>query len=426
MKKLTVALIGAGCRGKAYTDFALEHPDLFQVVAVAEPLEMPREYIRQKHGLPSEMCFTNWEDLLSMPKLADIAMICTQDRMHYGPAMAAIEKGYHLLLEKPIAPTAEECIAIRDAAQTAGVHVIVCHVLRYTQFYKTIKHFLESGRLGRIMNIEHTEGVGFRHQCHSFVRGNWRNEGLSAPMILAKSCHDADLMQWLIGEPCTKVQSFGSLSHFRTEDRPAGAPDYCLDGCPHKEQCISYAPGCYPKGHADVFRTVVTGKYDPTDEDVLNSLKRGPYGRCAYNCDNDVVDHQVVNMQFGHDQYVTFTMTAFGKGGRFTRIMGTRGELTCDMNDSSVTFFDLLGNTTTEILGKNTEFDSAITGGHGGGDEGIMWDLYEFLANNNPSNSITDIAVSAANHLICFAAEESRHNNTVIDMDAFSASANKS
>lgn len=425
MKKLTVALIGAGCRGKAYTDFALKNPDLFEVVAVAEPLEIPRTYIQNNHNIPVEMCFTSWEDLLKLPKIADIAMICTQDRMHYAPAMAAIEKGYHILLEKPIAPTAEECIAISNAAQKANVHVLVCHVLRYTAFYKTIKNFIKSGKLGEIMNIEHTEGVGYHHQCHSFVRGNWRNEGLSAPMILAKSCHDADLMQWLISEPCAEVQSFGTRSHFRKENRPAGAPDYCLDGCPHKDTCNAYAPKCYPKGHADIFRTVVTGLYEPTDEDLMQALRRSPYGRCAYNCDNDVVDHQVVNMRFGSDKYVTFTMTAFGKGGRFTRIMGTRGELTCDMNDSHITFFDIESGKTTEILGKNTAFDSAITGGHGGGDEGIMWDLYEYLANDAPSDSITDISVSAENHLICFAAEESRHNHSVVDMAQFAADLHK-
>jgi len=244
-------------------------------------------------------------------------------------------------------------------------------------------------------------------------------------MILAKSCHDADLMQWLIGEPCTEVHSFGTLSLFRKENRPADAPDYCLDGCPHKNVCNAYAPNCYPKGHADIFRTVVTGLYEPSDEDLMQALKRSPYGRCAYNCDNDVVDHQVVNMRFGADKFVTFTMTAFGKGGRFTRIMGTRGELTCDMNNSHITFFDIESGKTTEVLGRNTDFDSAITGGHGGGDEGIMWDLYEYLANDAPSDSITDISVSTENHLICFAAEESRHNHSVVDMAQFATKLQK-
>ena len=112
-------------------------------------------------------------------------MICTQDKMHYEPAMMAIEKGYDILLEKPISPDPKECFDIADATIAKGVKVLVCHVLRYTPFYRAIKNFIDSGELGKLMNINHTEGVGNVHMSHSYVRGPWRREDEAAPMILA-------------------------------------------------------------------------------------------------------------------------------------------------------------------------------------------------------------------------------------------------
>lgn len=421
MKKLTIALMGCGGRGKTYTDFAIKNPDKFKIVAIADPVEAKREYMKKLHNIPDDMCFNSWEELLSKPKLADIAMISTQDKMHFDPAMAAIKKKYDLLLEKPIAPTPEECIAIAKAANNAGVKAVVCHVLRYTEFYKYIKKFIEDGKLGEVMNIMHIEGVGNTHQAHSFVRGNWGNSKESAPMILAKSCHDTDLMQWLIGEPCTKLQSFGSLSHFTRKNAPEGSPEYCMDGCPHKDECFYYAPKAYEHGAwaAEYLRPIVADKFEPTDEEVLEALKKGPYGKCVYKCDNDVVDHQVVNMQFGEDKFVTFTMSAFNEGGRISKIMGTKGELSCSAETNSIEFFNFETRKTEVLMSPDMDFDASITGGHGGGDTGIMMDLYEYLANNNQSNSISDISVSASNHLISFAAEQSRVNGGVIDMKKY-------
>ncbi len=420
MKVVTLALIGAGGRGKTYTDFAVNNPDKFKVVAVAEPVDVKREYMAKLHGIKEDMCFKSWQDMLTKPGIADIVVIATQDKEHFEPAMKAISLKYDLLLEKPISPSPYECYEISKAAQENGVKVIVCHVLRYTKFYKAIKKVIDDGRLGEIMNIDHTEGVGNIHQSHSFVRGNWGNSKDSAPMILAKSCHDVDLLQWLIGEPCKKVQSFGRLSYFTEKNAPEGAPEYCSQGCPAKDTCLYYAPDLYKVGEwAECLRHIVANKFEPTDDEVLEALKLGTYGKCVFKCNNDVVDHQTLNMQFGDDKYVTFTMSAFNKGGRFTTIMGTKGELHADMEKCSITLYDFETKKTVTLMEADEDYDDTINGGHGGGDQGIMEDLYEYIANNNPSNSISDISVSAENHLISFAAEDARVNGTIVDMEEY-------
>ena len=420
MKKLKIALIGAGGRGKNYTDATFSHPDKYQLVAVCEPVKEKRDYIKKLHNIPEENCFESWEEFLKLPKMADVVLICTQDQDQYAPAMEAIRKKYDLLLEKPITPSPKECMEIAQEAHKYGVKVVVCHVLRYTKFYKKMKECITSGVLGEVMNINHTEGVGNIHYSHSFARGPWRKKADAAPMILAKSCHDADLLQWLIGEPCTSLQSYGTLSHFLKENAPKDAPQYCMDGCPHKDECFYYAPELYkPGAWAWCLKHVVANKFEPTYEEVLRALEKGQYGRCVYKCDNDVVDHQVVNMKFGENKYVCFTMSAFNKGGRTTTIMGTKGELTANMEDSSIKIYDFATQKTITVMEPDDSFDDTINGGHGGGDEGIMIDLYEYIANNNPSESISDIFESCRNHLICFAAEESRVENTIIDMDKY-------
>ena len=421
MKQLTLALIGCGDRGSCYMKYLDDHPEHFRLVAIADPLPEKREYFINKYNVPAEGCYESYTELLSKPKLADIVMICTQDKLHYEPAMMAIDKGYDILLEKPISPDPKECFDIADAAMKKGVKVLVCHVLRYTPFYKAIKKFIDDGKLGKLMNINHVEGVGNVHMSHSFVRGSWRREDESAPMILAKCCHDTDLLQWFAVESCTKIQSFGTRSFFREENAPEGAPSRCLDGCPHKDTCYYYAPALYKLPTAEVqhFKAVVAGHFDPTPEEVDEVLKTSPYGRCVYKCDNDVVDHQVVNMTFGDDIQATLTMSAFNKGGRVTTFMGTKGELRADMEKNTLEFYCFETRTTTVIYKPEEEFDQTIAGGHGGGDLGLMADLYEYVANNNPSISISDISISSMGYLMCFAAELSRETNTVVDMKEY-------
>ena len=420
MKKLRLILIGGGDRGSCYLKYLDMEPEKFELAGLAEPVKEKREFLRDKYNVPHNMCFESYKELLSLPKCADIAMICTQDQMHFEPAMEAISKKYDILLEKPMSTTAKECFEISRAAEKNGVKALVCYVLRYTPFYRALKKFIDDGNLGEIANINHTEGVGNVHMSHSFVRGNWRKLSESTPMILAKCCHDTDLLLWLINEPCTLVQSVGNLSHFCAENAPKGAPKRCLDGCPHKDTCFYYAPSLYKIDTAEVghFRAIVAEKFNPTDEEVDEKLKTSPYGRCVYYCDNDVVDRQIVTMQFGKNKCVTLTMSPFNKGGRVTTIMGTKGELVAHMEEQTMDFYDFATRKTTQIYNPEMAFDK-ILGGHGGGDAGIMADLYEYVANDNPSTSISDISTYCLSHLIAFAAEDARLSGETIKMSEY-------
>lgn len=418
MKK-AIIVIGAGQRGAfAYVPYALDNGDQLQVVGVAEPVDVKREYMRKTYGIAEENCYTTWETCLERDKFADAVLISTQDRLHFEPAMKAIEKGYDILLEKPMSPLPEECVQIRDAAQNAGVKVLVCHVLRYTSHYQKMKEIVDSGRLGDIVHIVHTENVGDYHHAHSYVRGNWNNSETSAPMILAKSCHDVDLLRWIIGKKCKKVSAFGSLKYFHEGHKPEGAPKRCIEGCPHGEVCpYNAVKSYYEDKNNRWFRTVAADCPDPTDEQVLEAIKTGPYGRCVFQCDNNVVDHMVVNMEFEDEVTAAFTMSAFSpRIARESIIMGTKGHLRSDMEKEEIIVTDFLTRTEEVISTKNDLFGHT---GHGGGDEGIIRDFIDVLNGEEITDRVTGVEISCESHMIAFAAEEARLTGKVIDMDEY-------
>lgn len=419
MDKIKVILIGAGGRGTTYTNIMAESPEKFEVVAVAEPIEERREYIRKKHNIPQEMCFTTWEPLLEMDKVADVAVIATMDRLHYAPSMKAIEKGYNLLLEKPVTPTPEECFAIADAAKEKGVKVLVCHVLRYTLFYRTLKKLIDDGAIGDVISIHADECVGHLHQSHSFVRGNWGNEHESSTMLLQKCCHDMDVLQWLMNKECKRVHSFGSLSYFTRKNAPEGSPEYCIEGCPHKDECYYDATKIYSPDHPGWYKGHALRKENPTREDYENLLRNTQYGKCVYKCDNTVVDHQVVNLEFEDGSTISFNMNAFNKGGRHIRIMGTKGELSGDAGKTTIEYFNFETGNVENLSPTASTLGDAIDSGHGGGDSGIVEVLYEYLTAGYEGNLLSEIGVSAKNHMIVFAAEQSRITGTVVDVNEF-------
>ena len=419
MKKLKVVLMGAGSRGRGYTNIMKDlYPDMFEVVAVAEPIDSRRNYIKEKHGLADDRCFRDWREVLALGKIGDVALIATMDREHYEPAMQAIGLGYDLLLEKPAAPEPQECCDITRFAEEKGVKVVICTVLRYTDLFIQLRDMIDSGRLGRIMSINHEECVGNVHQSHSFVRGNWGNEGRSSSMLLQKSCHDMDILQWLIGKKLKKIQSFGMLSYFREENAPQGAPDYCVQGCPHADTCPYNAVKLYLDDKKnDWFRGACTRESNPSDEQVLNAITNTQYGNCVYKCDNDVVDHQTVNMLFEDDITVTFSMNAFNGGGRFIHIMGTKAELRAATDGSSpIELKDLI--TGKKEIVPLTAGDGIKTG-HGGGDAGIVRTLYYYLIGEYTGKSIPEIRETYYNHMITFAAEKSRVEGCVVDFDEY-------
>ena len=413
MKRITMVIAGLGGRGHdIYGNYAMEHPDEVEIAAVADPRPERLELAQREWNIPAERCFATAEELFAQPQLADAAVIATQDRQHVVHAEAALKGGYHLLLEKPVAVDIEGCLEVLRLARRYQRHVVVCHVLRYTPFYNAIKRIIEDGRIGEVVTIQAMEQVGYWHQAHSYVRGNWRRADESSPMILAKCCHDMDILLWMTDSHCTKVSSFGSLGHFRVESAPDGAPEFCLDGCPHAESCPYDAERIYlrDKGvHVPVIRKVVS--LENTDDSVREALRSGPYGRCVYHCDNDVVDHQVVNLEFENGVTASFTMCAFTwEGSRTVKIMGALGQITGDVEENEIQVVSFAtGNKTVYRL--NTD-----AAGHSGGDAGFMRDVVRQMQTDGAYAGRTNIAQSIESHLIALAAEESRVTGKTIWM----------
>ena len=415
MPPVTLVIVGAGGRGTGYASYAAKYPEEAKVVGVAEPRDYYRDNLVRLHAIPTKNVFTDWRALTRRGRFADAAVIATQDDMHAGPALALARKGYHILLEKPMAPNERDCRRIVAAATKAGIVFAVGHVMRYTRYTQKLKALLVAGAVGDIVSLQHLEQVGYWHQAHSFVRGNWRNSTLSSFMLLAKSCHDLDWIRYMMGVSCRRVASFGSLKHFRREEAPQGAAERCLDcgvepTCPYSALKI-YVRDRLERGHLGWPLDVLTPQ--PTRESVLEALRTGPYGRCVYACDNDVVDHQIVSMEFAGGRTATFTMTAFNRGGdRKTRIFGTRGEVYGD--GTKITHYDFLTDKTQEI---DTEApDPTILGGHGGGDYGLMHSFVAAIAKGDPGLVLSGPQETLESHLIVFAAEKARTTGRVVSV----------
>ncbi|MGW0667236.1 Gfo/Idh/MocA family protein [Streptomyces sp. NPDC002746] len=402
-------LIGAGSRGSKYADRAVATGRAV-VIAVAE--REPERAERARHAYPGAEIFDDWPGLAARERFADAVIVATQDAEHVEPAIAFARRGYHILLEKPIATSEADVIRIIGAVERSDVMLAVCHVLRYTQYTAGVKRILDSGVLGRIVSVEHLEPVGWWHHAHSYVRGNWRREADSTPMLLAKSCHDLDWLSYLVGRPVNKVSSFGNLMHFRPENKPAEATDTCMT-CPVEPTCPYSAKRLYAGCLGDQERelwplSVVTPAR--TENGVLEALRTSQYGRCVYNCDNDQVDHQVVNLEYEGGATASFTMTAFTEfAHRKTRIFGTHGQLDGDGVDVTVTDFRT-GESETLTLGVGGPDAGS---GHGGGDEAIVDAFLDAVSTQDPGRILSDPQTSLESHLVAWAAERARHNGTV-------------
>ena len=460
---ITAVLVGAGNRGKdAYGAWALAHRDQLKFVAVAEPSAERRNLFAGAQDILPKRSFANWDELFAVGKLADLCVIATQDRQHTEPTLAALDLGYHVLLEKPMAVTEQDCRLLVAASERAGRQLRVAHVLRYTRFFSTIKAALAGGAVGRIVNINHSENVSYWHFAHSYVRGNWRRTDEASPVVLAKTCHDLDLLYWFIGAPALKVSSFGGLSFYREENAPPGATARCLDGCPHLDDCQWAAPRIYLRA-VPLLQTGLRSRYlhnrllagaalrqpwlfrglsrlspslktlvnwdqwpvstitdAPADREAkMRALREGPYGRCVFFCDNDVNDHQVVGIEFANGVTATLTLHGFASSeGRWIRVEGTAGTL--------------FGKLTTEhqeiVLYDHRRVQKKILldldldlRGHAGGDEGLMKSLLASF-DGDPSvpddlETLTSARASLESHLLAFAADRAQHENRVVDMD---------
>ncbi|EDO43285.1 predicted protein [Nematostella vectensis] len=402
-RQVTAIVVGCGNRGQNYSSYALECPQRLKIVAVADPIKSRRQKIARMSGLTNEeLIVDDWVKLSSKgTRIADCVFICTQDQFHCGPAVSFASRGYHILLEKPMSVEEKECEEIAMACQKANVILAVCHVLRYFPPVLKIKEIIDQGYIGEVVTVDHRENILYWHFAHSFVRGNWRNVKTSTFSLMAKSCHDIDLiMFWMGDRKCNKIQSFGSLKHFRQDQKPKGAGQTCLS-CP--EEVERLCPYSAKKIYLDRLKT----------------LKSGPYGKCVYECDNDVVDHQVVNMEFENEATASFTMNAFTKDmRRETRICGTKGELRWDgSSHGPIEVFDFTTGKGDQIFPDQTVPESTRLRGHGGADFFMIDAFIKSVSSNDQSLILTGIKDSLRSHKVVFAAERSRLNNTIETVD---------
>lgn len=461
-KTVTAVVMGAGSRGReAYGAYGEKYPERINFIAVAEPDEKKRKRFQEAHDIPDDMAYDDWKVLLGQGKIGDVAFVTMPDHMHYEPAMRALELGYDLLLEKPIAPKLYECQALQQKAEEKGALVQVGHVLRFSHFWKKVKEIIDSGRIGDIVHYEHSENVSYWHFGHSFVRGAYNRRDESNPLILAKSCHDLDLMTWMLGKPLD-VKSTGDLSFYRPENAPEGSPKRCTDGCPYSKECPWYAPRLYMDAepllrigtetdsfwarigakiamkYKGIFKflghfiprantiwnwdqfpvTAITS--DLTPEGKMKALREGPFGLCIYKCGNDVVDHQISTFEF--PKGVTGTLIVHGLSeheGRELRVFGTKGTIRG--------YFRTYGEKleVTDFRYRNTEvvYKSGISleSAHGGSDFLLMDAFTSVLLDEKSAEDagLTTISSAMESHYMGFAADKARIDHSTVEMGDF-------
>jgi predicted dehydrogenase len=411
---VSLVVLGGGNRGMAYTRHALALGA--RVVALAEPRPERRQAFREAFGLGEGALFAHWRDLLEAPRLGEAAIVALPDRLHAEAAIALMKKGYHLLLEKPIAPTWEEVLRVAEAKARTGRIVALAHVLRYTPYARRLKALLEEGAIGEVVSVQHLEPVGHWHFAHSYVRGNWRKEAESSPFLLAKSVHDLDWLLFLMSGEVARVASFGGLYHFRPERRPKGAAERCLlcpeeveRECPFSARRIYLE--AYERGERGWPLDVVA--FPVTRENLERALAEGPYGECVYLGKNDVADHQVVALEYRDGRTASFHAEGLSRMRfRETRLFGTGGEIWGD--GRFVRIFDFVKGERTVDL--KVEAEGSIRSGHGGGDMGLMADFVLAVEREDPSG-LEPFEEALYAHRLTFLAEEARRAGRVVEVE---------
>lgn len=408
---IRMVVLGAGDRGRTYAAYAKAFPERVKVVGVADIDPVARQAMAEAHGIPPEMQWGDWSEAVAAKPDCDVMAITMPDAVHVEPAVACLDLGYHLLLEKPMARTWEACERLAAKVHEAKDRLVLLgHVLRYTVYFRKLQELIRTKAIGEVVSIQHFEPVAYMHAAHSFCRGNWGNTQRATPMILQKCCHDFDQFVWWLGRRCTGVSSFGNTFHFNAAHRPAGAADRCT-ACPEaiERRCPYSAKKIYLERHDYRYPFV-----DKSDAAMERLIAESPYGRCVYACDNDAVDHQIVNLQFEGGVTVSHQMESYTyTGGRETKVFGTHGEIVGDNRKITVHHFD---TRTTEVWDSVLEAGMAQGSGHGGGDFGLMDELVRLLTQGDPSEYTAVFDVSLESHRIAFAAEESRRQNGALKL----------
>ncbi|MEG2061192.1 MAG: Gfo/Idh/MocA family oxidoreductase [Alistipes sp.] len=404
-----VVVVGAGNRAHKYLEYALRHPDRLQLVGVVDPNGVRRRTFARQFALSERQCYTHYDDFFAARVDADMVLISTPDDAHFDPTIKAINAGYHVLLEKPIAQRLDECHTIARLAKEQGVVVGVCHILRYHPYFNKIKEIVNTGELGKIVSIDHTVAVGLDRATHSYVRGIFRREQESNPIFLAKCCHDLDFLLWLTGKHCRRLSSFGSLRWFRAANAPAGCAERCI-ACSVESKCPFSAKNLYAV-RKDWISNFDIPEGATLDEAIEEELRTGMYGRCVYRCDNDVVDHQLLALEMEDEVTISMSMDVFTCDDfRKTHIRMTNGEI--DGNEYQLRVRQFRG-------GRTHTYNFADTVGqpfHAGADlrliEDFLWSI------RDPSHQfLTPIEESIESHLLCYEADRSRLSGQTVRFD---------
>ncbi len=405
---VTAITLGAGNRGNVYGNYAIKYPNELNIVGVAEPIDIRSKRYQAQHEIGDQYLFDTWEKVFKVPKFADAIIITTPDDLHYGPCMEALKMGYDVLLEKPISPSEQECRDILELSERTGRIVAVCHVLRYAPYFIKLREIIQSGVLGKVVSMQHFEPIEAVHMAHSFVRGNWHNSIETAPIILAKSCHDLDIMKWMLEKNCKQIHALGAVSWFNKENDPKGSTSRCMDGCAIESSCPYSAMKIYYRDRQRTYVFDLPEDRSKHGDAILEYLRTSNYGRCVYKMENDQPDHYTCNMLFEDEVTATFNMEAFTSyHGRRTRIMGSLGDIVGDMQRFEYTDF---------LTGEKTIWEQK-TDGHGGGDWNLVSDWIQAVANQDQSLLTSTIAASIESHIMGFAAEVSRKEGRVVDVE---------
>lgn len=419
-KPITAIVLGAGHRAMVYADYSLSHPDELKIVGVADPDEYRRNMVCEKFGFPKENCFHDAEALSKVPKFADAIINGTMDEQHVSTSIPLLKLGYDMLLEKPFCVNKTEMNELLDVVNEHKNKVMICHVLRYSPFYLRIKEKVASGELGKIINIQTIENVSYHHMATSFVRGKWGNsEKCHTSMLLAKCCHDMDIMMWMMSETKpVSVSSVGSRIQFREENAPKKAGTYCLKDCPLVDSCQYSAKKIYLE-HLDSWEFYVWQELEsvknPTMEQRIELLKRSPYGKCVYKCDNDVVDHQSVLVNFESGATGTHNMIGGASNPlRVIKITGTKGEIYGEFENNIIRMLKIDPESNGFFTEERLDIEDFDLDGHGGGDDNLTADFIRLVAGEEVTISCTSIHDSVAGHYTIFLADESREDRGAV------------
>lgn len=418
-KTVTAVIVGAGHRSMIYADYSLSHPDELRIIGIAEPNEAAARAAINKFSIPKENCFKTALELAEHERIADVVINGTMDKDHVSTSLPLLEKGYDMLLEKPFAVNKEETEKLVAAVKRRGNKVMVCHVLRYSDFYEEIKNVIMNGEIGEIISIQLCEDVSYHHYATSYVRGKWANsDECGTSVMLAKCCHDIDMMTWLMGDAKPEtVSSFGSLQYFKKENAPKDSGTRCLLDCKYKDTCNLSAERVYLEIPQKWDFYVWPELHDAPYEEKYENLKNvSPYGRCAFKCNNNVADHQTVIVKFSNGATGSHNLTAgCAYSQRTVRVIGTKGEISGIFEDNKFTVSYINPHSESDHTDKIIDVSerSSASLGHGGGDSALVGDFIKYVRNEKPSVSCTSLADSVAGHLVVFGADESMANGGI-------------